>query len=277
MKIRRWFLVAIAGAMIALATPPPARELHAQIPIGGRLSVSPMGGFTSSGQAGGPFSPPSMIYTLTDTGDQTITWAATNSQSWVTINPAGGSLAPSAGTDVTVSINSNANTLTPGTYTDTVMFTNQTSGSGSTSRTVTLIVSSGPPPTITVSPPPPATTGTSPLTVTGTATPGPGGFAISQVTWTNENSDWSWAGYASGTTSWTAQINLAPGENDITIIVMDTAGGKAVISFTVSYQPTGGARGGGGGGSCGATGLEVVVIVGLLAASRRKRARPPIA
>jgi PKD repeat protein len=109
--------------------------------IGGpSLAVSPTGSFASTGNQGGPFSPPSQIYTLTNSGTASLTWTATNSSNWLTPSPAAGTLAAGAGTNVTVSISVSANSLAAGTYIDTVAFANTSNGAGSTTRTVSLTV-----------------------------------------------------------------------------------------------------------------------------------------
>ena len=170
-----------------------------------------------------------------------------------------------------MSINANANSLPPGTYSDTLTFTNVTGGMGTTTRTVTLTVSSGPPPTITIDPAPPSVTDASPLIVSGTASPGAPEFMITEIIWSNVNANWSWAEEAGGTSSWVAQIPLVPGENDITITAYDSGGGRASTFFIVIYQPPPGARGGGGGGGrCGATGVEAMLLMGLLYLRRRR-------
>lgn len=113
----------------------------------GALSVTPTSGLTASGTTGGPFSPSSATYTLTNTGKSAINWTARATKTWVSLSPTGGSLAAGATTSVAVSINSGANALTAGTYTDAVSFTNTTNGNGTTARGVTLTVSPVPGPT----------------------------------------------------------------------------------------------------------------------------------
>ena len=58
----------------------------------------------------------------------------------MSLSSTGSSLAPGESTTVTVSINSNANSLPPGHYSDTVNFTNVTNGNGNTTRSVSLTV-----------------------------------------------------------------------------------------------------------------------------------------
>ena len=102
-------------------------------------AVSPSTGFTSSGTVGGPFSPASMSYALTNQTAGATSWMVTRTQSWLDVNPSSVILAPNKGTNVIVSIDSTANTLSAGNYTDTVTFTNLTSGTGIT-RPVSLTV-----------------------------------------------------------------------------------------------------------------------------------------
>jgi len=104
------------------------------------LSVTPADGLSSSGPVGGPFTPSSKSYTLQNTGGQALNWTAGVNQNWVSLSPTSGTLNPGASTTVTVSINSNADGLTAGSYSATVTFTNTTNGQGNTTRSVNLTV-----------------------------------------------------------------------------------------------------------------------------------------
>lgn len=91
------------------------------------LLATPADDLTSSGDVGGPFSPSSIIYTLTNTsGSNSLSWNAGGSASWVSTVPDSGVLSQGASVDVTVSLNSTAQLLAAGLYEDTVVFTNQT-------------------------------------------------------------------------------------------------------------------------------------------------------
>jgi hypothetical protein len=114
----------------------------------GPLTVTPAGGLTSSGTVGGSFSPSSQTYTLTNTGTASMNWTASNAQSWVTLSAAVGTLAAGATTTVTASINSVANSLAAGSYSDNVIFTNTTNGTGNATRPVSLTVNAAEAPTI---------------------------------------------------------------------------------------------------------------------------------
>ncbi len=104
------------------------------------LAVTPKTGLTSSGTGGGPFTPDSTTYTLTNDGGDTLHWTAGKTQPWVTLSKTAGTLAPGESDTVTVSINSNANTLSIGDFIDTITFTNTTNNHGTTTRIVSLTV-----------------------------------------------------------------------------------------------------------------------------------------
>jgi len=106
----------------------------------GFMSVTPSMGLTSSGLLGGPFSPVSLIYTIKNTGGGPITWTVSKTKDWITLSSGGGSLAPGASALVSVEINSNAELLGLGTYTDTVTFVNTENALGNATRAVTLTV-----------------------------------------------------------------------------------------------------------------------------------------
>ncbi|HEX9849184.1 Ig domain-containing protein [Candidatus Deferrimicrobium sp.] len=114
----------------------------------GPMTVTPAGGLTSSGTAGGPFTPSSLSYTVTNTGTASMNWTASKAQSWVTLSATGGTLAAGGTATVIASINSGANSLAAGGYSDNVTFTNTTNGTGNTTRPVSLTVNAAEAPTI---------------------------------------------------------------------------------------------------------------------------------
>ena len=97
----------------------------------GTLVVTPLNGLTASGSAGGPFTPSSAGYILQNTGGTTLNWISSAVQTWISLSPSSGSLAPGASITVTVSINDNAKRLLPGSYNDTVSFSETTATSTS--------------------------------------------------------------------------------------------------------------------------------------------------
>ena len=123
-----------------LLLPLLSKGTHADIGDYGVLQVIPSDSIIASGQKGGPFTPDSLTYTLSNTGGAAINWTAANTQTWISLSLASGTLQPGARVSVTVSINRNANNLAASQtiYTDKVSFTNTTNGNGNASRAVSL-------------------------------------------------------------------------------------------------------------------------------------------
>jgi hypothetical protein len=109
-------------------------------PHNGILEVTPSDSFTASGPPGGPFDPPSKIYTLENVGEKSITWGASAAEYWLSLSGNHGALAPGETTEVSIFINENANDLAIGGYTDTVSFTNLINHEGDTTRDVNLLI-----------------------------------------------------------------------------------------------------------------------------------------
>ena len=118
--------------------------LDAIAPVAQALALSPPDGLSSSGPPGGPFSPASKSYTLTNSGVGDLNFTVSTAAGWATVSPPSGNLAQGASTTVTVTINGNAASLARGAYSSTVDFNNTTNGVGSASRTVALSVEQAP-------------------------------------------------------------------------------------------------------------------------------------
>ncbi len=104
----------------------------------GRLTVSPSEGLVSSGPAGGPFSPVSKDFALTNTGQSTINWNSVASN-WLTVSPSAGTLTAGTMVTVTVSINATATiNLSLCQDSGSVLFRNTTNGNGDATRTAKL-------------------------------------------------------------------------------------------------------------------------------------------
>ncbi len=106
------------------------------------LQVTPAAGLAASGPCGGGFSPPTKIYTLTNASSASLAWTASADSNWVSVLPGSGNLAAGASIDVSVSINSNANSLAVGAWTNSVTFNDVTSDARQI-RAVTLNVVPG--------------------------------------------------------------------------------------------------------------------------------------
>ncbi len=92
------------------------------------LQITPSEDVISIGDEGGPFDPPSTVYTLSNTGFLALDWAVDPNVRWLDVTPNTGSLPPGTNMPVTVSINSYANILPQGVHTGPVSFVNLTSG-----------------------------------------------------------------------------------------------------------------------------------------------------
>jgi subtilisin family serine protease len=91
------------------------------------LTIQTGDGLVSSGYTGGPFTPSNTVYELTNGGSSKLSWSATHAQSWITVSPAGGSLAPGQRVSVTMDLNLQAGQLASGVFNDCVSFSNLTS------------------------------------------------------------------------------------------------------------------------------------------------------
>jgi hypothetical protein len=108
----------IGGNLMAALLAPPSETLR----------ITPPLGFSSQGPSGGPFSATTETYTLTDTGATPLTWSLANDSSWLTVSATGGTLSPGASTNVTVSLNTNADDFMIAHAAGNVVFNNLTTG-----------------------------------------------------------------------------------------------------------------------------------------------------
>jgi len=92
------------------------------------LGITPESGFTTSGHPGGPFSPATQEYDLQNNGTHPLHWQAFANEPWVSITPSSGTLSTSASTTVTIGLSAAAGTLPEGSFSDTVTFSNLTTG-----------------------------------------------------------------------------------------------------------------------------------------------------
>ena len=119
-----------------------AQTVDLLAPYAAGISVT-AGSLDATGDIGGPFLPTSKTYTLTNRYDaSSVGYSVSVDQAWVDLSSASGTIAAGGTADVTVSLNSGANTLSAGVYTANVSFTNTTDGVGDTQRQVRLTVGS---------------------------------------------------------------------------------------------------------------------------------------
>lgn len=105
------------------------------------LLITPGTAFNSTGTAGGPFSPATESLMLTNVGAVSLKWSLVNTSSWLNVSPGNGTLAVGGSGTVTASLNAAADSLPIGSYSASVLFTNQTTGITQT-RLFTLTVTS---------------------------------------------------------------------------------------------------------------------------------------
>ena len=116
------------------------QDTQAPDPTPGTLNVTSTSSFIATGDENGPFSPSSKTFTLENTGEKTLSWSISKTTNWLTLSKVTGTLNAGETEDITLSINTNANSLVNGVYSDTVTISNTTNGNGNTSFSVSLTV-----------------------------------------------------------------------------------------------------------------------------------------
>ena len=97
--------------------------------VADNLLILPATDFNSAGTVGGPFNPPYNLYALKNTGTNILNWTAGVNVAWVDLSATGGALSNLlASTNISISFNALADTLSVGNYSGLVYFTNVTSG-----------------------------------------------------------------------------------------------------------------------------------------------------
>jgi ELWxxDGT repeat protein len=84
------------------------------------LQVMPIGGFVSSGDAGGPFTPVSKTYTLRNQSASAEAWTASVNQPWLSVSAAAGTVAAGGEAEVTVALTAAAADLPVGMHEGTL-------------------------------------------------------------------------------------------------------------------------------------------------------------
>ena len=80
------------------------------------------------GSKGGPYSPACNPIVLSNQLSSSITWNLISAPSWLDVSSSGGSIAAASETTLNACVNTNADALTIGTYNDSIVFSNQTTG-----------------------------------------------------------------------------------------------------------------------------------------------------
>jgi Pro-kumamolisin, activation domain/Viral BACON domain len=113
-----------------VGTPAGLNLMNALLATPDGLQVSPVYGFTASGNVGGPFNIIEQTYTLSNSGNASFNWTNGRTASWLSVLPANGTLTSHASATVTVSLNTAANTLAAGNHAGNVWFTNLSTAFG---------------------------------------------------------------------------------------------------------------------------------------------------
>ena len=93
------------------------------------LVVMPASSLTFGGPVGGPFNMTAQAFSLTNLGVDSLDWCLVNTSLWFTASPIGGTLLPGGSESVTVSLNSTAYSLTDGSYSASMLVSNQSDNS----------------------------------------------------------------------------------------------------------------------------------------------------
>ncbi len=118
---------------------PSLRVVGAAAPTSG-LAVSPGDAFDAAGDAGGPFAPSSITYTIENLGDHVIDVEMAVAEGWVEVTPTAASIAPGETVEVTAAWTPAVDELIEGLYLDEISFTNTTDHEGDATRSAALQV-----------------------------------------------------------------------------------------------------------------------------------------
>jgi hypothetical protein len=219
----------------------------------GTLNVTPTTTQTSAGLVGGPYSPTSFSYTVTDGSSGALNWNVSADQNWITLATTGGTgLTTTSSATVNAQLNSGVNALAAGTHVATLTFTNANNGSNVVTRAISVTATAiG---TLSVTP---TTTQTSTGLVGGPSY-SPTGFAYTVkngspgvLNW-NVSTDQSWitlgtTGGTGLTTTSSATVNaqlnsgvnaLAAGTHVATLTFSNANNGSDVITRAISVTTT---------------------------------------
>ena len=129
-------------------------------------TVTPTSLFASTGLPGGPFTPASQTYTLSNTNSSPLSWGVDHPGNWLSLSATNGTLPAGASTNLTATLNSAANALTPAVYADGIRFADTLTRASITLDLKLTVLWPPPVASFTASP----TVGPAPLTVTFTDT-----------------------------------------------------------------------------------------------------------
>jgi len=226
------------------------RSVQLTVESPGALSVTPGDGLVAAGPEGGPFSPDRKTYTVGNPGTASIDWSVSTASDWLDLSRTGGTLSPGGSDTVVVSVNAQANSMPVGGYGASIQFVNVTSGSGDTTRAVSLWINSGSAQTMATAN---RTSGVAPLAVFFDAVdPASGVVQSPDGNHANVYYRWNFGDPDSGTWSTTgrsrneatgyvaAHVYEQPGTYIVTLTVTESAGATYQYEQQIQVQPFGG-------------------------------------
>ena len=110
------------------------------------LIVSPQTPFSSTGPPGGPFTPPTKSYLLTNSGVGSLNWFVKTSSDWLVATPNQGTISAGDSVEVFLSFGPKAKELDSGIHAGAATFQNITNGKGTAPRLVVLTIEGDTPP-----------------------------------------------------------------------------------------------------------------------------------
>jgi hypothetical protein len=114
-------------------------------PASTHLNIAASSEASFEGPEGGPFVPSGVTYFLSNTGNSPLHWAASYTESWLSLSSTAGTIEAGGTTAVVLSFTSAAASLPQGAYFASIKFSNRSGGSGSGASDVSLYVTPLPP------------------------------------------------------------------------------------------------------------------------------------
>jgi len=208
-----------SNLLTALALPEPLRIVPGSTVI--------------SGPAGGPFSPATINYTLSDSAASPLNWSLVNTSVWLNVFPTSGALTSGSPVTVTASLTAVASNLPAGSYFAPLQFSNRMDHFVQT-RQVTLAVVT--PPVITAQP-------TNQAVLTGMAAAfsvGTGPNALLLYQWRDNGTNLTDGGKISGSTTASLTISNVTSANvgNYSVVVSNAAGVAISSNASLAIVPS---------------------------------------
>ena len=213
---------------------PMGSNLITALAISEPLRITPGGSVIFSGPVGGPFSPATQTYSLTNNAGGSLSWSLVNTSLWFNISPTSGTLVHGGpATTVTASLAPAATNLPAGSYSATLWFTNLTDNYVQ-SRQATLAVVT--PPVITAQP-------TNQVMLVGMAANFSVGIASNALMfyqWQDNGTNLSAGGKISGSTTSTLTVSNVSSANvgAYSVILSNAAGVLASSNAFLTIVPS---------------------------------------